>query len=135
EEAGIRTWHWDEPSTGRLQAYVNRLELELPDDYETEINLAMGDWLRGVSSSLRSGVIVLIDYGRPAAAYFDEERTSGTLRGFRRHQLVPDILSAGEPIDLTADVEFTSLALEAEAADLKPLAYLELGSFLTQAAQ
>jgi SAM-dependent MidA family methyltransferase len=41
-------------------------------------------------------------------------------------------LTLGGNFDLTADVDFTSAALDAREAGLRPLAYLELGSFLVE---
>ena len=121
---------WDKPSTPRLQAYLDRIHVELPEGYETEINLAMPDWFRSASQALKQGLLLLIDYGRPAHEYYAPERTSGTLRGFSGHKLVE--VSRG--VDLTADVDFTSAALDAREAGFTPLAFMEMGSFLLEAA-
>ena len=46
DEAGARRrFVWSRPSTPRLQAYFDRLGITLPEGYETEVNLAMSDWL------------------------------------------------------------------------------------------
>ncbi|MFA5976568.1 MAG: SAM-dependent methyltransferase [Elusimicrobiota bacterium] len=106
----------------------------LPEGYETEINLAMGEWIRSVAASLSSGLVALIDYGRPAHEYYHPERSRGTLRGFIRHAVRSDVLS-DEIMDMTADVDFTSLALDAQEAGLCPLAYMDMGSFLMTSAR
>jgi len=128
---------WGAPSTPKLQAYLDRLGLELPEDYETEINLAMNDWIREVSQSLSRGLVVIIDYGRPARQYYAPERSEGTLRAFHKHRLGSDpVLPLGsDPTDITADVDFTSLALDAREAGLEPLAFMEMGSFLMLGAE
>ena len=129
---------WDIPSKPELLQYVDRLRslgIEWPDGYETEINLAMASWLQMMSAALTQGVIVLIDYGRPAHAYYAPERTGGTLRAFSQHRVSNDWLANPGHQDLTADVDFTSLALDAQAAGLEPLAFMEMGSFLTQAVE
>jgi SAM-dependent MidA family methyltransferase len=127
---------WDKPSTTRLVAYLDRIGVELPDDdYETEINLAMADWFQMAFRALTRGFVVLIDYGRPAHEYYASERNRGTLRAFREHQLSDRLLSAPGRQDLTADVDFTSAALDAQNAGFQPLAYMELGSFLMEGAR
>jgi SAM-dependent MidA family methyltransferase len=112
-----------------LQSYFDRLGIVLPDDYETEVNLAMAGWLREAGQALQKGLVVLIDYGRPAHEYYAPERTGGTLRAFRNHRVSSNVLEASG-MDLTADVDFTSLALDARAAGFIPLAFMEMGTFL-----
>jgi len=126
------TIHWDCPSTPRLESYFDRLGIALPNDYETEVNLAMADWLREAGRALKKGLILFIDYGRPAHEYYAPERTMGTLRAFSKHRVSSNILDSGA-VDLTADVDFTSLALDARGAGFVPLAFMEMGTFLTSA--
>ena len=123
---------WSSPSTPRLQSYFERLGIALPDDYETEVNLAMADWLKEAAQVLQKGLVVLIDYGRPAHEYYAPERTRGTLRAFSKHRVSSEVLDPGT-VDLTADVDFTSLALDAREAGFVPLAFMEMGSFLMSA--
>ncbi len=126
---------WRDPSTPLLQAYLDRAGIALPDDYETEINLQMADWLRDASAVLAEGLVLLIDYGRPAHEYYAPGRKRGTLRGFRRHHVQSDVLSAPGTMDLTADVDFTGLALDGLAAGFQPLGFIELGTFLLPSAE
>jgi SAM-dependent MidA family methyltransferase len=121
---------WDFPSTPRLAAYFERLGIDLPEGYETEINLAMSDWFKAARQALKQGLVLLIDYGRPAYEYYAPERDHGTLRSFRNHRVGVDFLNAPGKADLTADVDFTSAALDARAAGFTPLAFMEMGSFL-----
>ena len=130
-ERGPEPLVWDSPSTPLLQAYLDRLELRFPDGYETEINLAMADWIASAARALDRGLVLLIDYGRPAHELFAPERHGGTLRAFHRHR-VSSVEAALPAVgaDWTADVDFTSLALDAQDAGLMPLAFMEMGSFL-----
>ncbi len=126
---------WGIPSTPELAAYFERLAITLPDDYETEVNLAMPDWLAEAAGVLEKGLVVLIDYGRPAHEYYAPERTRGTLRAFSKHKVSADFLDPAGSVDLTADVDFTSLALDARRAGFTPLAFMEMGSFLMRGAE
>lgn len=133
--SGAQEWSWGKPSTPKLAAYLNRLRIKLADGQEAEINLSMAEWLKDASRALRAGVVVLIDYGRSAAELFDPARSHGTLRGFKDHKVVSDVLAADQALDLTADVDFTSLAYDALAAGFKVVGFMELGSFLIQVAE
>jgi len=84
-------------------------------------------------------LIVLIDYGRPAGDYYAEERNTGTLRFYKDHQVhaLTDLITTSSRsiypsrnMDITADVDFTSLALDAREAGLKVLGFMEMGTFL-----
>jgi len=124
---------WASPSTPRLQSYFDRLGITLSDDYETEVNLAMADWLDQANRVLQKGLLLLIDYGRPAHEYYAPERSGGTLRAFSKHKLMDPFSDEG--VDLTADVDFTSLALDARQAGFVPLAFMELGTLLMNGIQ
>jgi SAM-dependent MidA family methyltransferase len=131
EEAFVedKKLRWAPPSTPRLQAYFDRLGITLPDEYETEVNLAMADWVGEAARVLKKGLLLFIDYGRPAEDYYAPERTKGTLRAFSKHKVGSDFMNS-DGVDLTADVDFTSLALDARAAGFTPLAFMEMGTFL-----
>ena len=140
QEDDHRRLVWREPSTSLLAEYLQRIEIVLPEAYETEINLEMRKWVRDAVRVLAEGAIVLIDYGRPAHEYYAPERDRGTLRCFSGHR-VSDPFShrsssvAATSLDWTSDVDFTSLALEAQEAGLDVLAYMDMSSFLMQGAE
>ncbi len=128
---------WQSPSTKHLAAYFERLQTTLPDAYETEVNLAMRDWIASAARVLSRGLIVLIDYGRPALDYYAPERNRGTLRCFSGHHVIDPFRKSAHSavpeatsLDWTSDVDFTSLALDAREAGLQILGYMDLGSFL-----
>lgn len=134
EKEGKRKFLWKPASTPQLSAYFARLGIALPDRYETEVNLAMKDWLADAARVLTRGLVLLIDYGRPAHEYYAPERTRGTLRAFSKHRVSADFLDPGSMVDLTADVDFTSLALDARDVGFVPLGFMEMGSFLLSGA-
>jgi SAM-dependent MidA family methyltransferase len=131
---------WDIPSTPQLERYLTRIGITLPEGNQTEINLAMADWFAQAAQKLERGFILLIDYGRPANEYYAPDRDKGTLRGFHQHQVVDlatqwrESAEGAGSFDITADIDFTSAALDARANGLEPLAFMEMGSFLLEAA-
>jgi SAM-dependent MidA family methyltransferase len=98
-----------ELSSQELIAHLRHLPA-VPAGYETEVNLAIAPWLAGVASKLQAGYILAIDYGYPRAEYYRPERASGTLSAYAAHQREPDPLQRPGEIDLTAHVDFTTLA-------------------------
>lgn len=134
DEAGEKPrFVWKLPTSPKLADYFERLGISLPDGYETEVNLAMAGWLKAAARVLKKGLVVLIDYGRPAHDYYAPERMRGTLRAFSKHKVSADFLDPSGMVDLTADVDFTSLALDGIEAGFTPLAYMEMGTFLMSA--
>ncbi len=132
---------WGNPSTPALEAYFSRLHLTLPEGYETEVNLAMRAWMKEAAQTLQSGLVVAIDYGRPAWQYYDRERSGGTLRIFKDHVVrklgsaTQVTLGVDPPVDMTADIDFTSLALDGIETGFEPIAFMELGTFLMNGAR
>ncbi len=103
------------------------------DGYTTELPLHTGDWVRGVAAALQCGFVLIADYGRDRQSYYSPERTAGTLRGFSGHRRITaleQILAEPGSIDITADVEFTSLVEAAVAAGLHLLGQTDQHHFL-----
>jgi SAM-dependent MidA family methyltransferase len=115
---GVRFVFVDIPlSTDPLKAALVRLPA-VPEGYETEINLAGPAWIAEVAARLKRGFILAIDYGYSRSEYYRPERDRGTLSAYAGHQREPDPLARPGEIDLTAHVDFTSLAEAGVAAGL-----------------
>jgi SAM-dependent MidA family methyltransferase len=97
-----------------LKDAVERLKLNLPSGYCSELNLLLPEWLRAISCSMRTGVALIVDYGYPRSEYYLPERTDGTLICHYRHRAHNDVFFWPGLQDITAFVDFTALA---EAAD------------------
>ncbi len=90
----------------------------LPAGYVTEINLAALEWLGAIAAKLQRGYLLAIDYGFPRSEYFRPDRTAGTLSAYAAHRREPDPLARPGEIDLTAHVDFTTLAAHATSLAL-----------------
>jgi len=109
---------------------INRRFPGLPEGYLTEINLAAGNWLRGVSAFLRRGLVLIIDYGYPRAEYYLAERAQGTLMCYYRHRAIDDPLQRVGLQDITAHIDFTGLAEAAVGAGMDVLGFTTQAQFL-----
>lgn len=126
---------YGEISTSKLQDYfefvgINFLNEDYPEDYRTEINLAALDWLSTVSSKLRKGYILTIDYGYPATKYYHPQRYQGTLKCYyqHRHHHNPYVNLGYQ--DITAHVDFTALEKQGKLCGLEKIGFTQQGMFL-----
>lgn len=106
----------------------------LPDEFTTEICPAASAWWTQAARFLRSGKLLAMDYGLEAEDFFRPERATGTLRAYRQHRLVADLLDAPGEQDLTAHVNFTPIRRAGEAAGLQTDAFESQSSFLVRIA-
>lgn len=123
-----------EPSTPRLAEHFERLGVTLSEGQVAEVNLEAADWLARVGEIVGSGFVVTVDYGDEAPLlYGAAHRHGGTLRSFRGHELVEDVLKDPGGQDLTTTINWTQLTAAGERAGLRTLALERLDSFLLRA--
>ena len=75
---------------------------------------------------------MVVDYGITEAEFLDVPRANGTLRGYRQHQRVDDVLEAPGEIDITASVNFTEVERIAEASGLQHQSLTRQAQFLVR---
>jgi len=120
-----------DPSTPALPDRLAAEEVTLAEGQRAEIALAVDPWLAGAAAGMARGVLLLIDYGYPAAELFDPvRRGDGTLRAYLRHRVHADpYLHVGRQ-DLTAHVDVTAVERAAAAAGLAHLGTTTQAEFL-----
>lgn len=114
------------PAPATLQQAVSALDL--PDDYESEINLAGPALIRSLAQGLTRGALLFIDYGFPAHEFFHPQRNRGTLMCHYRHQSHADPFLWPGLQDITAHVDFSAIAQA--GAGLELLGYTGQAQFL-----
>ncbi|HKY16800.1 MAG TPA: SAM-dependent methyltransferase [Microthrixaceae bacterium] len=82
------------------------LEVDVPPGTRLPVHLAAADWARAAVASLRSGVVVAIDYGVERT---QELAARPWLRTYRGHDLGHDPLADPGERDITVDVAFDQL--------------------------
>lgn len=101
-----------------------------PNKYQSEIRLLTPSWITSLSKSLRSGAILILDYGSPGSEFYHPERQQGTLRCYHQHKWHDNpFINIGQQ-DITCDVDFTNLAMAANQAGLRVHAFLSQMHFL-----
>ena len=129
-------FEWSEAQApDRLNEFVAGIEADLgrtlEDDYLSEASLAAPRWLAEVARSLRHGAVLIFDYGVSRREYYAPDRVDGWLRCHFRHHAHNNPLIYPGIQDLTAWVDFSSLAASAVENGLDILGYQTQSRFLT----
>ncbi|MDR3491057.1 MAG: SAM-dependent methyltransferase [Gammaproteobacteria bacterium] len=103
-------------------------ELHLQEGYISEINTLLPSWIKSLENALNKGVILLFDYGFGRAEYYHPDRNMGTLMCHYQHHRHSDPFLFLGLQDITAHVDFTTVAESAVNANL------QIGGYTTQAA-
>ena len=100
-----------------------------------ELRPAASAWMRSVGGRLRAGFVLVIDYGFSRRELLSPYRTEGTFACYRSHRR--DFCPLDEPgeKDITAHVDFTTLAAVALNEGLRLEGYTDQHHFLVGAAQ
>ncbi|MDH3620007.1 MAG: SAM-dependent methyltransferase [Gammaproteobacteria bacterium] len=115
---------------GTVEAIEGELGTRFPDGYTSEVCLAAPGWIQDLSGAMQEGVAFLLDYGVSRREYYAVERSDGWLRCHFRHHAHNDPLVKPGIQDLTAWVDFTSVAEAAVAAGFEICGYSAQAQFL-----
>lgn len=119
------------PTTSALAARLDGEGVALIDGQRAEICLALDGWVRAAAAGLRRGVMLMIDYGYPAAELYDPiRRRNGTLRAYVRHRVHDDPYRHIGRQDLTAHVDATAVERAGAGGGLEHLGTTTQAEFL-----
>lgn len=117
-------------STTSLAHYLRPLSAKWPEGYRTEVNLLAIDWMQQVARRMDRGFVLTIDYGHTAQDLYMAERRDGTFLCYYRQRTNDDpFMLIGEQ-DMTAHVDFSSLAAAGEKQGLHVTGFTNQMSFL-----
>jgi len=121
---------WVPPSPEELD-FLDRYSIhpEREEKERIEAPLVAQQFMNGMAASLRRGFLIAIDYG-----YTREEqlagRHRGTLKAIRKHSISENPYQAPGEQDITADVNFTTLAAATEKNGMKAYKIVTQSQFL-----
>lgn len=122
----------EEPiSAPALEAHLAKLPSTPDGSYETEVNLSALAWIDSLSKKLERGWVLVVDYGHSREDFYAPARTTGTLSCFAQHHPVASPLENVGETDITAHVDWTSLAERAESAGLSIAGFTDQHHYLT----
>ncbi len=105
----------------------------LPAGYLTELHPHACAFMRSVSSMLASGAAIWLDYGFATHEYYLDQRRNGTLMCHYRHHAHAEPFYLPGLQDITAHVDFSSIAKVALENGLELLSYSHQAGFLLDA--
>jgi SAM-dependent MidA family methyltransferase len=103
----------------------------LPDGFSVDLCPDARQWWSQAARKLRRGYLMAIDYGLEVEQFYEPQRAHGTLRGYRNHQIQPDVLANPGEQDITTTVNFTAIKRAGEKEGLQTVAYQSQSRFLT----
>ncbi len=119
-------------SNSRVRDHLQRIPTPPHDScpYRTEVNVKALSWMEDVARILRQGFVLACDYGFSRDQYYAPGRMAGTISVYQGHQRGNDPLARVGDCDITAHVDFTSLAEVAEQHGLKLAGFCDQHHFL-----
>ncbi|MED7788223.1 SAM-dependent methyltransferase [Francisella sp. 19X1-34] len=100
------------------------------EGYTSEINTWIRPWVKALKDSISQGIVFLCDYGYNRSEYYSKERTMGTLACYHHHKVNFDpFINIGEQ-DITAHVDFTTVAEAATEVGFELDGYMTQANFL-----
>ena len=118
----------DMPVDSILQERLSCHELDF--GYQGDAGLYAEAWVKTVGESIDNGVILLIDYGFPRREFYHWDRNKGTLMCHYKHQSHADPYLYPGLQDITAHIDFTSMAEAGIAVGMEVSGFASQGAFL-----
>ena len=113
-----------------LEGLEDNLSTSFPENYISEINTQLEQWLNGLEEVLNKGVMLFIDYGYSAAEYYHPERMDGSLLCHYRHRVHADPFYNPGLQDITSSANYTAVAECADSIGLHVSGYTNQTYFL-----
>ena len=101
---------WQDKVTTRKDLVVAAAKQHLAEGYITEFCPAASGLIASLARMLQRGIILMIDYGFSAREYYHPQRNQGTLMCHYQHYAHTEPLINVGLQDITAHVDFTSIA-------------------------
>ena len=114
----------------KLRDHLQKLPAR-PASYQTEVNLVALDWIGNVARKLARGYVIIVDYGYPRDEFYAPHRSAGTLQVRAQHRLLASPFEQIGHADITAHVDWTSIAERAAACGLQVKGSTDQHHFIT----
>lgn len=124
-------WLEGDPSPA-VTEYCVRSKIQLSEGQIFEVNLDAETFItRAAAAITTQSLLITVDYGAERRNLLnDPNRSTGTLRAFRRHQLIENVLGHPGEQDLTSTIDWTQVREAGERAGLEVLRFERLDQFL-----
>ncbi|MEQ1486882.1 MAG: SAM-dependent methyltransferase [Methylotenera sp.] len=121
---------WQDQPISQKNLLESVTQQNLPLDYITEFCPAATGLVASLAAMLQHGIILMIDYGFAAREYYHPQRNQGTLMCHYQHYAHADPLINVGLQDITAHVNFSSIAMLCEPHGCCLAGYASQAQFL-----
>jgi SAM-dependent MidA family methyltransferase len=121
----------EKEATEEILDYLKELNINLPEDMTTEINLDAKDYIQKIGKKLKKGYVITIDYGYPSTELYKEYRKRGTLLCYYKHKYSENYYENVGMQDITAHVNFSALNYFGEKSGLELAGFTDQAHFLS----
>ncbi len=129
---GTPSFTWaDRPAPEGVRPPTEHPDSAYPPGTVTETHGQAEAFVATLAQRMSRGAAFFLDYGFPEAEYYLPQRHGGTLMCHHAHTADPDPLTMVGDKDITANVNFTGIALAGQEAGWEVLGYTSQGRFLT----
>jgi SAM-dependent MidA family methyltransferase len=118
----------------RIAEFLPRLDDTDPESasaYQMEVNLEALGWTDQISTKLKRGFVLTVDYGFARSEFYAPHRTAGTLQCRAGHHRIASPFTEIGRSDITAHVEWTSIVERAHERKLLLAGFADQHHFLT----
>jgi len=122
-----------DPDLQKLAGFIIQQGADLTRPYHSERNPGLSTLFQQLSTLLEKGAAFFLDYGFPQHEYYHPDRFMGTLMCHHQHQAHTDPYQHIGRQDITAHVDFSDAALQAEKAGFHIAGYTTQAAFLLNA--
>lgn len=120
----------DDQVAETVDAIEKDCDTKFADGYTSEYCPSLAPWWTSLADMIETGAAIVCDYGSDRRQYYSPKKPAGTLRCFYRHTLHDDPFARAAVQDITADVDFTSVAIAATGAGMELQGYSPLSEFM-----
>jgi SAM-dependent MidA family methyltransferase len=118
-----------------LLAQISLFEVPALEGYCAEIPPLLVKWVGEACSRLAAGIFLVIDYGGTSSELYSAERCAGTLRAYRQHRQMANVLASPGEQDLTAHVNFSPIIATGERCGLRLREYTDQHHYMVKLGQ
>ena len=120
----------DRPLAAGMLRHMAQARFPEAGDYVSELNPAAEALATTLAQRCERGLMLLVDYGFPAAEYYHPQRDAGTLMVHYRHHALADPFFYPGLSDITAHVDFSALARAGCAGGMTVAGFATQAQFL-----
>lgn len=120
----------DRPLASGMLRKMAQSRFPMDGDYVSELNPATEALVTTIGQRCDRGLMLLVDYGFPAAEYYHPQRSAGTLMAHYRHRALADPFCHPGLSDMSAHVDFSAVARAGVAAGMTVAGFATQARFL-----